>query len=197
MCCRFLLACYFPIYPFGLRSAIRSRDSLLSSLPAARAIQQCTSWRTGYYEASVAIGLASRRRSHVHNCRTYQRDLGVPLVSFNAPTGHRSCTPEDYRRYLVTLRQGPAPVPDVCPAGVAFAPSGDWASGNPAFAVSRGSPGTPPLTPEHGRRFPGMLLSPSLFRAQVSHQIQRHLLRSLPATRAIQQCATWRTQIRQ
>jgi hypothetical protein len=39
-----------------------------------------------------------------------------------------------------------------------------------------------------------MLLSPSPFRVQVSHQIQRHLLQSLPATRAIQQCATWRTQ---
>jgi hypothetical protein len=43
---------------------------LLSSLPATRAIQQCTSWRTDYYEASVAIGLASRRRSHVRPGRT-------------------------------------------------------------------------------------------------------------------------------
>jgi integrase len=31
------------------------------------------------------------------------------------------------------------------------------------------------------------------FRGRVSHQIQRHLLSSLPATRAIQQCASWRT----
>ena len=29
----------------------------------------------------------------------------------------------------------------------AFKPSGDWDSGNPAFAISRGSPGTPPRTP--------------------------------------------------
>jgi integrase len=36
--------------------------------------------------------------------------------------------------------------------------------------------------------FPG-----SPFRGQVSHQIQRHLLSSLPAARAIQQCASWRT----
>ncbi len=36
--------------------------------------------------------------------------------------------------------------------------------------------------------FPGLP-----FRGRVSHQIQRHLLSSLPATRAIQQCASWRT----
>ena len=40
--------------------------------------------------------------------------------------------------------------------------SGDWASGNPAFAISRGSPNAPSLTPEPGRWFPGMLLSPYL-----------------------------------
>src|SRR6185312_14179152 len=47
---------------------------------------------------------------------------------------------------------------------VPVAPSGDWASGNPAFAISRGSPGAPPRTPGHGRRFPGMLISPLTFR---------------------------------
>ena len=47
--------------------------------------------------------------------------------------------------------------------GRLLAPSGDWDSGNQAFAVSRGSPGAPPLAPGHGRRFPGMLLSPSPF----------------------------------
>ncbi len=35
----------------------------------------------------------------------------------------------------------------------------------------------------------------SPFGSRVSHQIQRHLLQSLPATRAIQQCASWRTQV--
>ena len=33
-----------------------------------------------------------------------------------------------------------------------FSPSGDWASGNPAFAISRGSPGTPSRT--HRQRLP-------------------------------------------
>ena len=46
-------------------------------------------------------------------------------------------------------------------------------------------PGAPPRTPGHGRRFPGMLLSPSPFGSWVSHQIQRYLLSSLPAARAI------------
>ena len=92
-----------------------------------------------------------------------ERDLGVPSVSFDARTGHRSCTPEDYRRYLVTLRQGPAPVTDVFPAGVAFAPSGDWASGNQAWD---GLPGEFPYGlfraafPRTGlARFPGIRLS--------------------------------------
>src|SRR3984957_14068443 len=36
----------FPYCPFELRLGIRSRDKLLPSLPAARAIQQRASWRT-------------------------------------------------------------------------------------------------------------------------------------------------------
>jgi hypothetical protein len=62
-------------------------------------------------------GLHPAGRSHVHNCYTYQRDLGVPFISFNVLTGHRSCTPEDYGRYAATLPQGPAPVTGVFPAG--------------------------------------------------------------------------------
>jgi hypothetical protein len=34
-----------------------------------------------YCGASVALGLAPDRRSHVRRCRTWQRDLGVPLIS--------------------------------------------------------------------------------------------------------------------
>jgi hypothetical protein len=43
-----------------------------------------------YYGASVAMGLAPDRRSHVRHCRTWQRDVGVPLISLHALTGHRS-----------------------------------------------------------------------------------------------------------
>src|SRR5208283_4601133 len=34
--------------------------------------------------------------------------VGIPFASLNARTGHRSCAPEDYRRYFPTLRQGAA-----------------------------------------------------------------------------------------
>jgi hypothetical protein len=71
-----------------------------------------------YYGHSVAIGLAPRRRSHVHQRCTCQRDLGVPFVSFNALTGHRSSAPEDCGRFVVTLPQRPVPVSGVFPAGV-------------------------------------------------------------------------------
>jgi hypothetical protein len=71
-----------------------------------------------YYGHSVAIGLAPRRRSHVHQRCMYQRDLGVPFVSFNTRTGHRSSAPEDCGRFVVTLPQGPVPVSGVFPAGV-------------------------------------------------------------------------------
>src|SRR6266568_5266915 len=43
--------------------------------------------------------------------------------------------------------------------GCSITPSGDWDSGNPTFALSRGSPGAPPLTPGHDRRFSAMLFS--------------------------------------
>ena len=47
-----------------------------------------------------------------------ERDLGVPSVSFNAPTGHRSCAPEDCGKLADISPQGPAPVTGAFPAGV-------------------------------------------------------------------------------
>ena len=47
-----------------------------------------------------------------------ERDLGVPSVSLNALTGHRSCAPEDYGGLIDISPQGPAPVTGVFPAGV-------------------------------------------------------------------------------
>src|SRR6266540_2696215 len=46
-----------------------------------------------------------------------ERDLGVPSVSFNTPTGHRSCTPEDCSELVANSPQGPVPVSDVFPVG--------------------------------------------------------------------------------
>src|SRR5712692_4379709 len=102
-----------------------------------------------------------------------ERDLGVPSVSFNSLTGHRSCAPEDCGGRTTILPQGPAPVVGRLSGGWYLSPSGDWDSGNATFAVSRGSPGAPPLTPGHGHRFPGMLFSHASFRTPVSHQIPR------------------------
>src|SRR5215204_5409866 len=59
-------------------------------------------------------------------------------------------------------------LPDGCEIFIA----GDWASGNPAFAISRGFPSAPFPTPGPGRWFAGMLLSPSPFGIQVSHPTQ-------------------------
>ena len=73
--------------------------------------------------------------------------------------------------------------------GWIFASSGDWDSGSLAFTVSHESRDALLRTPGHSRRFPGMLFSPLPFRTRVSHPIPRHLLSSLPATRAIQRCA--------
>jgi hypothetical protein len=67
------------------------------ALPVARLAGR---YPCDYYGHSVAIGLASRRRSHVRQCYTSERDSGVPFASFNALTGHRSCVPEDYGMLL-------------------------------------------------------------------------------------------------
>ena len=91
-----------------------------------------------YYGHSVAIGLASRRRSHVRQCYTSERDLGVPFASFNALTGHRSCVPEDTACCCNSAVGTGAGYRRLSGGGL-LTPSGDWDSGNPAFAISRGS----------------------------------------------------------
>jgi hypothetical protein len=65
------------------------------------------------------IGLASRRRSHVRPCCTKQRDLGVPLISFNALTGHRSLL-RRLRPLYSSRAAEPAPVSDVFPVDANF-----------------------------------------------------------------------------
>src|SRR6185437_6913230 len=42
---------------------------------------------------------------------------GVPSVSLNALTGHRSCAPEDCSGLVANPPQGPVPVSGVFPAG--------------------------------------------------------------------------------
>src|SRR5659263_175439 len=59
--------------------------------------------------------------------------------------------------------QSMAPVSGIFPADGSLHRLDIGISGNPAFAISRGSRGASSLTPEPDRRFPGMLLSPSPF----------------------------------
>src|SRR5512132_3258292 len=49
-----------------------------------------------------------------------EHDLGVPSVSLNALTGHRSCAPEDCSGLVANPPQGPVPVSGVFPAGAAL-----------------------------------------------------------------------------
>jgi hypothetical protein len=121
-----------------------------------------------YYGTCVAIGLASRRRSHVRPCRTSERDLGGPLISLNTLAGHRSAFRKLPRLCFITAAEHGTGFKRLSD-GWEVASTGDWASGNSAFAISRGSPSAPPLTSGPGHWFPGMLLSPLTFRLRVSH----------------------------
>ena len=46
-----------------------------------------------------------------------EHDLGVPSVSLNTLTGHRSCAPEECSGQIANPPQGPVPVSGVFPAG--------------------------------------------------------------------------------
>jgi hypothetical protein len=90
-----------------------------------------------------------------------ERDLGVPSVSFNTLTGHRSCTPEDYSELVANSPQGPVPVSGVFPVGAIFhlletRLQAVWLS--PCRADP---PARHPIRLGMDCRFPGMLLSPT------------------------------------
>jgi hypothetical protein len=119
--------------------------------------------------------------------------VGVPFISLNALTGHRSSAPEDCGRFVVTLPQGPVPVSGVFPAGVRLH---HLEIGLKAIQLSPYHADPRCAAPYAWTRPPVswhalFLFSP--FGSWVSHQIQRHLLSSLPAVRAIQGCASWRS----
>jgi len=88
-----------------------------------------------------------------------ERDLGVLSVSLNVPAGHRSWP----RRIAAGARDQTAAGAGAgyrcLSGGCSITPSGDWDSGNPTFALSRGSPSAPPLTSGHGHWFSAMLFS--------------------------------------
>jgi hypothetical protein len=101
-----------------------------------------------YYEHSVILRARALRGdpAFVPAVRV-ERDVGVPLISLIALTGQRSTLRRlQQPHYQAVAERG---VGIGCRSdGRAFASSGDWDSGNPAFAISRGSRDTPALTPE-------------------------------------------------
>ena len=86
-------------------------------------------------------------------------DLGVLSVSLNVLTGHRSLPRRIAAGAQDQTAAGAGAGYGCLSGGCSITPSGDWDSGNPTFALSRGSPGAPPLTPGRGRRFSAMLFS--------------------------------------
>jgi hypothetical protein len=120
-----------------------------------------------YYGHSVAIELASLRRSHVHYCRTYRARLRRPVRLLQCPDRASLLHPGGLPQVLEHPAAGAGAGFRRLSGGRCLAPSGDWASGNPAFAISRGSPGAPSRTPEHGRRFAWHATVPFTFQIQV------------------------------
>jgi hypothetical protein len=145
-----------------------------------------------YYGPSVAMGLAPRRRSRVRPCRTSERDVGVPFVSLIALIGQRS-TPRRLRRVRFDPVAERGAGIRCLSGGPTVRSSGDWASGKPAFAISRGSIDAPPLTPGLGRRFAGRRLIPFTFQIRVSHWTQEPSFEFLAAMPGIQKGASRRT----
>jgi hypothetical protein len=116
--------------------------ALLPALPDSLAGR----YACDYYEASVAIGLASRRRSRVRPCCTYRAERRPPTHLLECPHWASPCAPEvapakeEYQRRARHRFRRPS-------GGWRLASSGDLASGNPALAIFHGSRSTSPLTP--------------------------------------------------
>src|SRR5438034_5333108 len=122
-----------------------------------------------------------------------KRDLGVLSVSLNVLTGHRSLPRRIAAGPEIRPPQGLAPVTDAFPAGVRL---DLLETGIQVIRLSPCHADLPVHRPWHLGTATGFLpcYFPLLsFRTPVRHQIQRYLLSSLPAARAIQQCASWRT----
>jgi hypothetical protein len=145
-----------------------------------------------YYEASVALGLAPGRRSRVRLCRTYQRDVGGPLISFNTLAGRRSAL-RRLCRSPSTPTQSTAPVSAVLPVdgnlhqleiGLQAIQLSPYHAGPPRCVA-------PTTGPDH--RVSWHALVPFTFRIQVSHPTQEPPSKSFPAEPGIRQSASRRT----
>ena len=121
-----------------------------------------------------------------------QREVGVPLIPFNALTGHRPALQRLPRAWHQTRAEhgvGFGRLSDGCD----LPSTGNWDSGNPAFALSRGSHDGPPSTSSRCPSPAWHAVVPFTFRIQVSQQTQEPPSEFLPAEPGIQPGASWRT----
>jgi hypothetical protein len=89
-----------------------------------------------------------------------EHDLGVPSVSLNALTGHRSCTPEDCDGLVANPPQGSVPVSGVFPAGAILHLLETRLQAIRLSPYRADLPARHPVRLGVSRRFPGMLFSP-------------------------------------
>ena len=121
-----------------------------------------------------------------------QRDVGVPLIPFNALTGHRPALQRLPRPWHQARAEHGAGFGRLS-GGCDLPSTGNWDSGNPAFALSRGSHDGPPSTPSRCPSLAWHAVVPFTFQIQVSQQTQEPPSEFLPAEPGIQPGASWRT----
>ena len=121
-----------------------------------------------------------------------QREVGVPLIPFNALTGHRPALQRLPRAWHQTRAEHGAGSGRLS-GGCDLPSTGNWDSGNPAFALSRGSHDGPPSTSSRCPSLARHAVVPFTFRIQVSQQTQEPPSEFLPAEPGIQPGASWRT----
>ena len=155
------LACYFPIWSFDLRSAIRSRDSSSHLCPLNGRYNSAPHGAPTTTGTPSPAGLAPGRVIPRSQLPYVLARLRRPVRLLQCPDRASLLRPGGFPQVAPNLAAEAGAGSRRLSGGCNFSPSGDWASGSPAFAISRGPPGTPPHTPGHGYRFPGMLLSPS------------------------------------
>lgn len=145
-----------------------------------------------YYQTSVAIGLASRRRSLVRPCCTCRAERRWPTHLLECPHW-ASPAPRRLRRQKRDTDAGHGTGSGVFPVdgGLHQLEIRLQAIQLSPYSAGPAAPHTP--TPGRDHCFPGMLLSPSPFRIQVSHQTQEPPSEFLPAASGIQQGAARRT----
>jgi hypothetical protein len=121
-----------------------------------------------------------------------QREVGVPLIPLNALTGHRPALQRLPRAWHQTKAEhgvGFGRLSDGCD----LPSTGNWDSGNPAFALSRGSHDGPPSTSSRCPSLAWHAVVPFTFLIQVSQQTQEPPSEFLPTEPGIQPGASWRT----